>query len=140
MTVLSKSINDSYVTKQVKKAAKHAMISSLCNQIEHHEKNLGKKQHGLIKRLLESVNETSPADMKISRFDVFNYQKKRKAMTALVVRDEAPPDNESLVVADQNLEIATINENQLVLRAKGGRPKGATVEKKERLYHCNGRS
>ena len=39
MTVLSKSRNDSYVTKQVKKAAKHAMISSLCNQIEDHEKN-----------------------------------------------------------------------------------------------------
>ena len=43
MTVLSKSRNDSYVTKQVKKAATHDMISSLCNQIEDHEKKLGKK-------------------------------------------------------------------------------------------------
>ena len=95
------------------------MIRSLCNQIEDNEKILGIKQHGLIKRLLESMNETSPADMMISRFYVFNYQKKRKAMTALVVQDETPPDNDSLVVADQHLEIETINENQLVLRAKG---------------------
>ena len=76
------------------------------------------------------MNETSPADMKITRFDVFNYQKKSKAMTVLVVQDEAPPDNESLVVADEDLESTTINQNELVLRAKGGRPKGATVEKK----------
>ena len=76
------------------------------------------------------MNETSAADMKITRFNVFNYQKKSKEMTVLVVQDEAPLDNESLVVADEDLESTTIDQNELVLRAKGGRPKDARVEKK----------
>ena len=71
--------------------------------------------------------------MKISWFNIINHQRKRNATTALAVRDQVPPNNVALVVADQNLDVTTINENQLVLRAKGGRPKGATVEKKRDL-------
>lgn len=35
--------NASTITKQVTKAEKHSMISSLCNQVYDHEKKLGGK-------------------------------------------------------------------------------------------------
>ena len=87
------------------------------------------------KRLIniKHTNDTCSADMRISQFNIINYQRKQKAFTALAVCDKATPNDVSLLVPDQNLEVTTINENWLVVGAKGGRPKGATIENRETL-------
>ena len=60
--------------------------------------------------------------MQITLHDVANFQRKQKVSSALVVRDSEPVKNLGTY--------APINETALVIRAKGGRPKGSTVAKK----------
>lgn len=85
------------------------------------KKQLGRKQHGLVSRLLKSINKNVSDNLQITRHDVSNFQRKHR------VRDGATSNALDLENGDS---LATINETGPVIRGKGGRPKGSTAAKK----------
>ena len=101
--------NYQQTAKRVAKAAKNQIISSICDELDKvKESNSGVLKYGVVSNLISQYMIGAP-QLKITRHDIRNHQKKRNTPpntdVALEVDDLTPPntdvvlDNEDVVAA-----------------------------------------
>ena len=111
--------NYQQTAKRVAKAAKNQIISSIYDELDKmKESNSGVLKYGIISNLISQYTIGAP-QLKITRHDIRNHQKKRNT----------PPNND--VALEVDLEVDVLDNDDVVAapRGNGGRPKGATKGK-----------
>ena len=112
--------NYQQTAKRVAKAAKNQIISSICDELDKvKESNSGVLKDGIISNLISQYTIGAP-QLKITRHDIRNHQKKRNT---------PPPNNDVALEVDVVVDVLDKDDVVAAPRGNGGRPKGATEGK-----------